>query len=174
SATRALGFCQGDIVRDRRIRGKHEGERERLARRERGVQGAAVRALSLGAALGLALAAEAAVAQTPDLTPGGVVESVRDFDFIPFRPDVDLAVPAAPQDTQAPGELQGDQGPAIAVTSLRVEGNTVFDDAELLAMLGPVSAHPHTLMQLDALAARIVAHYRAAGYAMAQAYIPEQ
>ncbi|WP_353194565.1 porin [Pusillimonas noertemannii] len=121
----------------------------------------------------LAGAAAPVAAQSPDLTPGGVIQSVRDFDTIPARPRADLALPAASVDAPAVPGAQAD-GPALQVSGFRIEGNSVFDDAELQAVVGTTQPQSLTLAQLDGLAARITAYYRAAGYSMAQAYIPEQ
>ncbi len=161
-------------MKDLRFQSGCEEKRGDLETRAHDVEAATLRLLALGAALGMAFAASGAFAQIPDLTPGGVVESVRDFDFIPSRPEANFAVPEAPHASHESRDLLDDQGPAIAVTGFRIEGNSVFNDAELVAVLGPVSTKPYTLAQLDTLAAHIGSYYRAAGYTMAQAYIPEQ
>jgi hemolysin activation/secretion protein len=70
-------------------------------------------------------------------------------------------------------------GPAVAerpflVQSLRVTGQTVYSEAELIAIAGFVRGGEQTLTQLRAMAARIADHYHKNGYFVAQAYLPAQ
>lgn len=82
-------------------------------------------------------------------------------------PDIDIERRTAPADT-------AEAGPAIRVDALRVTGQTVFSEAELLAATGFVPGSNLTLPQLRALAARISDFYHARGYFVAQAYLPAQ
>lgn len=56
--------------------------------------------------------------------------------------------------------------------SVSIGGNTVFTEAELLAVLGDYAGKSYDLAALTALAERISAHYRNAGYPFARAYLP--
>jgi hemolysin activation/secretion protein len=64
--------------------------------------------------------------------------------------------------------------PAFLVQSLQVSGNTAFDTASLHALVADAQGQQLTLQQLDALAARITAHYQNHGYPLARAIIPAQ
>lgn len=96
-----------------------------------------------------------------------------------------LQVPPAPQAPRAEPEIRIEQrsspapvAPAdavrIAVSSLRVEGATLFPEAELLALTGFRPGSELALVELEAMAARITDHYRRNGYFVAQAYLPAQ
>ncbi|MES2634194.1 MAG: ShlB/FhaC/HecB family hemolysin secretion/activation protein [Pseudomonadota bacterium] len=62
----------------------------------------------------------------------------------------------------------------VRVQSLRVTGATVFSQPDLLALTGFVPGTQLSLSQLQAMAARITAHYRSRGYFVALAYVPAQ
>ncbi len=64
-------------------------------------------------------------------------------------------------------------GPAVTVVALDIEGNTVFTDAELQAVLGDITG-TYDLAGLHALADQISMHYRKAGYLFAMGYLPPQ
>ncbi|MEO8455349.1 MAG: ShlB/FhaC/HecB family hemolysin secretion/activation protein [Sphingomicrobium sp.] len=73
--------------------------------------------------------------------------------------------------------VQPDGGPAgvsIRVTSLRVTGQTIFPEAELVATSGFRAGGKFNLRQLRQFAANISAYYNARGYFLAQAYLPPQ
>lgn len=82
-------------------------------------------------------------------------------------PNLDIQRPAAPADA-------ADAGASVRVTSLRVTGQTVFSEAELLAATGFAPGGDLTLGQLRTLAVRISEHYHARGYFLTQAYLPAQ
>ncbi|MET0280249.1 MAG: ShlB/FhaC/HecB family hemolysin secretion/activation protein [Steroidobacteraceae bacterium] len=65
-------------------------------------------------------------------------------------------------------------GPAFAVKSIRISGNTLFDTATLHALISGAEGHTLTLGQLGEWAARITEHYRGHDYPLAQAVIPAQ
>ncbi len=74
---------------------------------------------------------------------------------------------------------QSDQRPAaggakVKLTSIAITGNTVFSQAVLLALLKDHDKEALDLAGLDALAAKLTAHYQAAGYPFARAYLPQQ
>jgi len=78
-----------------------------------------------------------------------------------------LPAPAAAQ-TQ-PG------GPEVSISELRFAGNTVFDAQQLQAVVDDLASGPALDMAgLERLVDRISAHYRAAGYPFAMAFLPEQ
>jgi hemolysin activation/secretion protein len=61
----------------------------------------------------------------------------------------------------------------IAISSFAVNGNTAFDDAELLAMLESYKG-TITFQKLFEAVTTITDHYRSNGYMVARAYVPEQ
>ena len=62
----------------------------------------------------------------------------------------------------------------ITVRALRVTGAGVFPEPELVALTGFRPGSELSLLDLREMAARITNHYRANGYFVAQAYLPEQ
>lgn len=65
--------------------------------------------------------------------------------------------------------------PALAnPTPVRVEGNTLLPEATLAALTAPLAGQTPDLPALNALAARIQAAYRDAGYGGVVAYVPPQ
>jgi len=62
----------------------------------------------------------------------------------------------------------------IVVQRLRVTGASVFAEPELVALTGFTPGTELTLADLQAMAARITAHYRGHGYFVAQAFVPAQ
>ncbi len=96
-----------------------------------------------------------------------------------------LQVPLAPALPRAEPEMriQPRVGPPAApsgapqrimVRSLRVQGATVYGEAELLALTGFQAGTDLSLAELQAMAAKITAHYQRNGYFIAQAYLPAQ
>jgi hemolysin activation/secretion protein len=65
-------------------------------------------------------------------------------------------------------------GATVRVASLRVSGNTLFTEAELIAAAKVAPGSELTLSELRNAAARISAHYNSRGYFLAQAYLPAQ
>ena len=62
----------------------------------------------------------------------------------------------------------------FAVKSIRVTGSKVFAAAELETLVAELSGAEHSLVELDAGAARISRYYRERGYVVARAYLPVQ
>lgn len=62
----------------------------------------------------------------------------------------------------------------ILVNSLTVTGQSVYSEAELIALTGFKPGSELTLSELRAMAAKIANHYRRNGYFVAQAYLPPQ
>jgi hemolysin activation/secretion protein len=82
-------------------------------------------------------------------------------------PAIRLAPSATPEST-APNSTK------ITVRGLRITGARVFGQDELIALTSFRPDSEVSLDELQAMAARITAHYRAAGYIVAQAYVPAQ
>jgi len=70
----------------------------------------------------------------------------------------------------------------ISISEVRITGNTVFSEAQLLALIAPAlapeagsgSARQLSFAELEALADQITAYYREQGYLLARAYLPLQ
>lgn len=71
----------------------------------------------------------------------------------------------------------------ITISEVRITGNTVFSEAQLLALIAPDLAASESkgsagklfsFVELQALAERITAYYREQGYLLARAYLPAQ
>jgi hemolysin activation/secretion protein len=63
---------------------------------------------------------------------------------------------------------------SVVVRHLRVTGQTLYPESDLLAVTGFVAGTELTLSQLQAMAQQITGYYRANGYFVAQAYLPAQ
>lgn len=81
------------------------------------------------------------------------------------------AVPVPPAVPKGSAETGG---PVVELRSLRVEGNASVSTEALLAAAGPVNGRKVTLLELQDLADRMTAVYRARGFALARAYLPAQ
>ncbi|MBE7940074.1 MULTISPECIES: ShlB/FhaC/HecB family hemolysin secretion/activation protein [Ramlibacter] len=90
--------------------------------------------------------------------------------------------PQAPQDKASvlptlPGTATPAPAPGGATVTLRqvvIEGNRALDTDTLLSKLGKVQGQALDMAGLEALAARVTAAYRAAGYPFAQAWLAPQ
>lgn len=83
--------------------------------------------------------------------------------------------PGASVDIQSPASASTPAGgQQVTLKSVSISGNRVFTEAELQSALGPVSGQAFDLAGLRGLAERISAHYRAAGYPFARAFLPTQ
>jgi hemolysin activation/secretion protein len=116
--------------------------------------------------LGLIAVSQAALAQLPPT--GGALQ-------VPVAPAVPRAEPEIRiQPRQAPTAPADAAAVRIVVNTLRVEGATQFPEHQLLALTGFRAGSELSLPELQAMAARITAHYRTRGYFVAQAYLPAQ
>ncbi|MFT3973746.1 MAG: POTRA domain-containing protein [Amaricoccus sp.] len=114
-------------------------------------------AVSLGAALGAALPAVAQPAA----------------DFIP-RPDLDARPRAeAPPRQPAPAPL-APAAHGIVLKRVILDGATAVPEAELAPIWTPLLGQTVSADTLSALAAQVSAAYRARGYVLSQAILPEQ
>ena len=68
----------------------------------------------------------------------------------------------------APGSVR------FVLASIHIGGNSVFTEAELLALVQDLVGRSVGFGDLDAAAARITRHYRSHGYPVARAYLPAQ
>lgn len=85
----------------------------------------------------------------------------------PAKPAPDLVIDRPASTTAADG------GATVAVRTLTISGQTLFAEQELRAASG-FAPGAMTFGQLRTLASRIADFYRARGYFLAQAYLPEQ
>ncbi|MDB5744118.1 MAG: Polypeptide-transport-associated domain protein ShlB-type [Polaromonas sp.] len=93
-------------------------------------------------------------------------------------------IPPAPvPQKMAPGvRIEPSSAPATAATDavkitvnrLQVSGATTYPAAELVGLTGFVPGSELSLAELRGMAEKITAHYRGAGYFVAQAYLPAQ
>lgn len=113
----------------------------------------------------LALPPAALAQQIPDA--GRVLQELAPTLQAP-RPSQDVSI-------ESPGAaplLSG--GVTVTLQTVEIGGNTVFSAEDLLAVLGDVKGKVLDFAGLQALAERISAHYREAGYPFARAYLPQQ
>ena len=111
---------------------------------------------------------QSAAAQSP---PSGVGSQLQQIPPAAVRempaPDIRIERPQAAPDAVA-------EGVAIRVELLRVAGNTLFPEAELIAATGFTPGSELTLPELRNAAAAIARFYNSRGYFLAQAYLPPQ
>lgn len=65
-------------------------------------------------------------------------------------------------------------GQSVTLSRITIRGNTLYTEAELLALLGDYSGKSFDLAGLQALARKITEHYRTQGYPFARTLIPVQ
>ncbi len=115
------------------------------------------------------LVGPAAFAQVrPDA--GTILEQERKRVPEPARPDREV-LPKEPPPRPALKVLPELR---VTVTRFRITGNTVFPEAELLEAVKDLVGKELDFNGLNEAATRLRAHYRARGYFLAQAYLPEQ
>ena len=118
------------------------------------------------AVVGALTAAHAAAA--PLIGAGGQIQQ------IPPTPEPQRSIPDIRIDQGAKARDAGPAGPRVVVRSLHVTGETVFTEAELLAVTGFQPGAQLDLRDLRIMAAKISAFYNRRGYFVAQAYVPAQ
>ena len=89
----------------------------------------------------------------------------------PAMPRVEPQVRIEPRAAAAPSPANEAR---IRVNTLRITGASVFPEPELLALTGFVPGAELGLSDLQAMADKVTAHYRANGFFVAQAYMPAQ
>ncbi len=117
-------------------------------------------------AMALACFAQAVSAQTPP-------DAGRSLQQEPPVLQVPKASPSVILETPRPA-VAAPGGAQVVLESVSFTGNTVFSEAQLLAVLGDVRGKSFDLAGLRELAARIADHYRGAGYPFARAVLPPQ
>lgn len=117
----------------------------------------------------LLMAATSGWAQTP--SPAGQV--LQDLErSLPTRPvtspdGAKIEIPDAPALAPPAGSQK------VLVKGYRLQGNTVFDEPSLQALLAGRTGE-RSFDELDAAARELTAYYRSHGYPLARAYLPQQ
>ena len=93
---------------------------------------------------------------------------------IPSPPAPEKAVPNLQVERPGSQDDSVTGGATIRVASLRVTGNSLFSQAELVAAANVAPGSDLTLAELRNAAARIAGFYNVRGYILAQAYLPAQ
>jgi hemolysin activation/secretion protein len=93
---------------------------------------------------------------------------------IPPQPVPQKAVPDIRVEPGATPAIPAADQVKILVKSLRVTGQTLYSEAELVALTGFSPGGELTLSELRGMASKIADHYRRNGYFVAQAYLPPQ
>ncbi|MDP1717214.1 MAG: POTRA domain-containing protein, partial [Burkholderiales bacterium] len=114
----------------------------------------------------LAMSQSAFAAEVPGA--GGQIQQ------IPPPPVLEKAVPEIRIEPAKPLVAPVSDQVKILVKSLRVTGQTVYSEAELITITGFSPGTELTLSELRAMAAKIADYYRRNGYFVAQAYLPAQ
>ncbi len=84
-------------------------------------------------------------------------------------PAAALPIPTAPPPARIPPG-----GVTVTLKQVSINGNTLIAQDELLRVLGPVVGQTFDFAGLIALADKLSAYYRTAGYPFARAYLPQQ
>jgi hemolysin activation/secretion protein len=100
---------------------------------------------------------------------GTLLESQRQQPAIP-APGGDPAVQVRP----APAAATFDRSVVLTPAAFRVEGNTVFAEGELQAVLAPFVNHRMDMGGLLEAAAAVRQYYRDRGHLLTEAYLPQQ
>lgn len=116
-------------------------------------------------ALPLLLAGAPVCAAPPDA--GQMLEGLRSAPVPPH-----IGAPATRIEEQAITNLP--DGARIMVKGLHISGQTVFSEAELLALMRDGIGKELSLAELNLLTVRITRYYRQHGYLVARAYLPAQ
>lgn len=114
-----------------------------------------------------ALPASTALAQSaPDA--GRVLQEQASPALQAPRPAAGLRLITPPIEPTLPG------GARITLQAVRLSGNTVLSESQLLSALGAVSGQSFDMAGLRALAEQVATAYHDAGYPFARAYLPPQ
>lgn len=127
----------------------------------------------LGGLLVLLVIPSLALAQTipPAGQPGIVEKSLEES-----RPELPLPDITPPSITIEDSRKLKDAGagPSFIIQGVKIEGNTLFEEDELKALINIEQGMSVTLGILNLMAQEITSFYGKAGYILTQAYIPEQ
>jgi len=129
-----------------------------------------LKSIPCGGALALvgALAAGQGALAAPLIGGGGQLQQ------IPQAPALERAIPDIRIQRGAKAQDVGPAGPKVPIRSLRVTGETLFPEAQLIAVAGFRPDSQLDLHDLRVMAAKISAFYNERGYFVAQAYVPAQ
>ncbi len=119
-------------------------------------------------AVALLATAQTAFAQQPPAGAGGQLQQIPPAQM-PAR-----AAPALEVVRGGSAEHPAEGNERIRVNALRVTGNTLFSEAELIAAAGLTPGSELTLSALRDMAGKVSAFYNERGYFLAQAYLPAQ
>jgi hemolysin activation/secretion protein len=102
-------------------------------------------------------------------TAGGQIQQIPPVPSIQKNVDPKIRI----EQGTAPTAPTADQ-PRIMVRSLRLTGQTIYSETELLAITGFSPNSELTLSELRGMTVKIAEHYHKNGYFVAQAYLPQQ
>ena len=119
-----------------------------------------------------ALATSALIA--PSALAAPLVGAGGQFQQIPPPPAPERSIPDIRIDRGEKARDAGPAGPKVLVQSLHVTGETLFPEAELIAVTGFSPGSQLDLRDLRQMADRISDFYNRRGYFVAQAYVPAQ
>jgi len=120
------------------------------------------------AASALLASAHGATAAPPLVGAGGQIQQ------IPPSPEPERSIPDIRIDRGDHARDAGPAGPKVMVESLHITGETLFPEAELIAVTGFRPGSELDLRDLREMAGRISDFYNRHGYFVAQAYLPAQ
>ena len=110
--------------------------------------------------------AAAQAVQRPDA--GTLQESPRQIPLLPPTGAPQITLPAATKSKPATSAVR------ITPAAFRFEGNSIFADSVLATLVEDRTNQPTDLSGLTEAASRISRYYRAHGYLLTEAYVPEQ
>ncbi|MEI9963473.1 MAG: POTRA domain-containing protein [Caulobacteraceae bacterium] len=121
------------------------------------------------AVVGVIATGEGAAAAPPIPAPvgaGGQIQQIpRPLETERSIPDIRVQRGSQPRDA-------GPAGPKVTVRSLRITGERIFPESELIAVTGFTPGGQFDLHDLRVMAAKISDFYNRRGYFVAQAYVP--
>lgn len=120
---------------------------------------------ALALAVSLAVSAPALAQTPPDV--GDILQERQPAPELP-REGTGIQIDRPITDSVAPG------GPTVVVAGIELIGNSVFDEATLLAELGEYEGQTYDLAGLRELADQLGAFYLAQGYPFARVFLPAQ
>ena len=121
-----------------------------------------------------ALAVVTALASAPGAMAAPPIGAGGQIQQIPPPPASAPSIPDIRVDQGAKARDAGPEGPKVLVRALHVTGETLFPEAELVAVAGFQPGSQLDLRDLRIMAARISDFYNRRGYFVAQAYVPAQ
>ena len=120
---------------------------------------------ALAIAVSLAVSAPALAQTPPDI--GDILQERQPAPELP-REGAGIQIDRPVTESVAPG------GPTVVVERITLTGNSVFDEATLLAELGDYQGQAYDLSELRGLADHLGAFYLSQGYPFARVFLPAQ